>query len=382
MSRTPAAPGRPVRSRLLGLAAAVALVLTGCASATQTGASAPSPSVTATSAAASPTASVTPSEPATPTPTETPSATETPTQTPSVAAALMKQGSTGDDVKKLQARLIQLDWMIEGTVTGTYDQETAEAVEGFQSKRGIPSTGEVDQATWDRLVSMTKEPTANQLNNVLEPGPALYKKGSTGDKVRDIQARLAQLDWYNSPVDGTYGDTTVAAVKGFQDKRAIPVTGEIDQRTTDRLRAMTRTPTRAEMGLAPAAATTAVTLDDRCMTGRVLCIDKTARKLRWVINGQIQTTLDVRFGSEFTPTREGTFHVDSKSRDHVSTIYHTAMPYAMFFSGGQAVHYSSDFAARGYNGASHGCVNVRDLAGIKALFDKVNVGDTVIVYRS
>jgi lipoprotein-anchoring transpeptidase ErfK/SrfK len=57
------------------------------------------------------------------------------------------------------------------------------------------------------------------------------------------------------------------------------------------------------------------------------------------------------------------------------------MPYAMFFSGGQAVHYSPDFAARGYNGASHGCVNVRNLAGIQSLFAQARVGDKVIVYR-
>jgi lipoprotein-anchoring transpeptidase ErfK/SrfK len=54
----------------------------------------------------------------------------------------------------------------------------------------------------------------------------------------------------------------------------------------------------------------------------------------------------------------------------------------MFFSGGQAVHYSSDFAARGYSGASHGCVNVRDYGKIQWLFGKVNLGDKVIVYRS
>ena len=53
---------------------------------------------------------------------------------------------------------------------------------------------------------------------------------------------------------------------------------------------------------------------------------------------------------------------------------------AMFFSGGQAVHYSPDFASVGYNGASHGCVNIRDYAGIKKLFDTVRVGDKVIVY--
>ena len=45
------------------------------------------------------------------------------------------------------------------------------------------------------------------------------------------------------------------------------------------------------------------------------------------------------------------------------------------------MHNSPDFAARGYNGASHGCVNVRNLAGIRTLFAQVRVGDKVIVYR-
>ena len=54
----------------------------------------------------------------------------------------------------------------------------------------------------------------------------------------------------------------------------------------------------------------------------------------------------------------------------------------MFFSGGQAAHYSSDFAASGYAGASHGCVNVRDRAAVEWLFDEVRLGDKVIVYRS
>ena len=44
----------------------------------------------------------------------------------------------------------------------------------------------------------------------------------------------------------------------------------------------------------------------------------------------------------------------------MSTLYDSSMPFAMFFDGGQAVHYSADFAADGYYGASHGCVNIRD----------------------
>lgn len=124
--------------------------------------------------------------------------------------------------------------------------------------------------------------------------------------------------------------------------------------------------------------------DPRCMTGRALCISKNQRKMAWMKNGQIIKTFDVRFGAEGTrlATREGQFSVLWKSRNHVSSIYNTAMPYAMFFSGGQAVHYSSDFANRGYNGSSAGCVNVRDYEGIKWLFDtEVNNGDKVIVYR-
>ena len=101
-----------------------------------------------------------------------------------------------------------------------------------------------------------------------------------------------------------------------------------------------------------------------------------------MVDGKAQLTMDVRFGAVGTPTREGSFSIQRKERTWTSTIYHSKMPYSMFFSGGQAVHYSSDFAARGYAGASHGCVNVRDYDGIRWLFDRVQVGDKVIVYRS
>ena len=57
----------------------------------------------------------------------------------------------------------------------------------------------------------------------------------------------------------------------------------------------------------------------------------------------------------------------------LSTIYHSPMPYAMFFSGGQAVHYSSDFARPGYNGCSHGCVNIRARSTIRYVFNRIRV---------
>ena len=205
-------------------------------------------------------------------------------------------------------------------------------------------------------------------------------RGSQGSRVRGLQARLRQIGWYSGNVTGFYGSVTTTAVGGFQARRTIPVTGEVDQRTLDRLVAMTHQPTANELrNVTPI--TSSGRLDSRCMTGRAMCISKRTNSLVWVINGRPQLRTDVRFGSYQTPTREGSFNVGWKSRNHVSTIYHTAMPYAMFFSGGQAVHYSSDFAARGYSGASHGCVNVRNLSAIVWLFNQVRVGDKVIVYR-
>jgi lipoprotein-anchoring transpeptidase ErfK/SrfK len=122
-------------------------------------------------------------------------------------------------------------------------------------------------------------------------------------------------------------------------------------------------------------------IDSRCITkGRVLCINKKTRKLVYMVNGKPVQIMDVRFGSSKTPTRNGVFRVYRKSKNHVSSLYGSKMPYAMFFSGGQAVHYSSDFAARGYNGASHGCVNVRDKKKIAWVFARVKINDRVVVY--
>jgi peptidoglycan hydrolase-like protein with peptidoglycan-binding domain len=290
----------------------------------------------------------------------------------------MRLGDAGWRIRVLQSRLHQLDLHSE-VVTSRFDRETQQGVATFQRRRGWTADGVVDERTWDRIVARTAQPTSDALHNVYAPGRPLLQQGDTGMWVRQVQARLKQLHWYDGEVTGRYAGSTVEAVEGFQAKRRIPVTGQVDRRTLSRLKAMTRQPTKAELfNIVPAGPA----LDPRCATGRALCIDKSSRSLRWVVDGVVLRTVEVRFGSDELPTREGAFTVFRKSRDHVSSLYDTPMPFAMFFSGGQAVHYSPDFAANGYNGASHGCVNVRDRAAVAWLFGQVRIGDKVIVYRS
>lgn len=209
--------------------------------------------------------------------------------------------------------------------------------------------------------------------------PVVAAPGAKGAEVRELQARLRQLKLFDRNPTGYYGSVTAASVRDFQRQQGRARTGKVTKTLRASLNMRTHAPTRDE--LYPPTTRPLDTPDPRCLTGRALCISKESRTLAWMVNGQLREAMDVRFGSAYTPTREGEFTVDFKSRHHHSTLYDSPMPYAMFFSGGQAVHYSSDFAASGYRGASHGCVNVRDKKKISALFAQVRKGDKVVVYK-
>ncbi len=286
-------------------------------------------------------------------------------------------GDESDQVRELQARLKQLGHFV-AQPTGYYGDVTLGAVSEYQRAAGFEVSGTVFESTWAALTGATTAPTEDELY----PPQQVMGYGDNSEQVRELQARLKQLGHFPDNPTGYYGDVTTAAVLAYQEAAGIEATGTVFEPTWDALTAETAAPTEDEMypPLEVPDVEPAQDLDERCLEGRVLCISKTSNTMSWVVDGEVRTTVDVRFGAEETPTREGEFEVYWKSRNHHSTLYDSPMPYAMFFDGGQAVHYSEDFAANGYNGASHGCVNVRDEAAIAALFDEVVEGDRVVVH--
>jgi lipoprotein-anchoring transpeptidase ErfK/SrfK len=228
-------------------------------------------------------------------------------------------------------------------------------------------------------VGLATAPTAAAATYVSKAYTA-PKKGQSNSGVLALQRRLIKAKVLGSSyATGYFGNKTQAAVKRFQRRYGLAATGRVNRTTWNKLVKKTGT-IKISSG---SSSSGGGKIDKRCkFSGRALCIDKTRDKLYYVKNGRVIKTMDARFGCASSRTREGRFRVYWKSRHHVSTIYHTPMPYAMFFSGGQAVHYSSDFAARGYAGCSHGCVNIRNKSGIRWVFNRIRVGDRVIVYRS
>ena len=208
------------------------------------------------------------------------------------------------------------------------------------------------------------------------------KKGQKGPHIVALQRRLRAAKVLESKhISGYFGIRTENAVKRFQRRVGLDQTGKVGKRTWSLLVAETGKILIKKPFKWPPK--NSVNLPSRCETsGRVLCIDKSKRKLYYVKAGKIIKTADARFGCRGMRTREGTFKVFRKSRHHVSSLFNSPMPYAMFFSGGQAVHYSPDFARVGYNGCSHGCVNIRARSTVRWIFDQIRIGDRVYVYWS
>jgi lipoprotein-anchoring transpeptidase ErfK/SrfK len=99
------------------------------------------------------------------------------------------------------------------------------------------------------------------------------------------------------------------------------------------------------------------------------------------IRGRQVFGLDARFGQSSSPTRNGSWRIFRKVKNDYSAMYHSPMPYSLYFSGGQALHFSKYFRADGYWGASHGCINMRDYTNVVRLWKATPLGTPTYIYN-
>ena len=80
-------------------------------------------------------------------------------------------------------------------------------------------------------VSVTKTASSSSSSS----STTRLEKGSTGSDVKDLQTKLKKLGYYDATVDGSYGDTTAAAVKAFQKKYNLTADGIAGKETLKKL---------------------------------------------------------------------------------------------------------------------------------------------------
>jgi peptidoglycan hydrolase-like protein with peptidoglycan-binding domain len=140
----------------------------------------------------------------------------------------LEKGMRGDDVRKLQKRLKTLGYET-GPIDGVFGDITYSAVILYQGNANIHQDGIVGPVTWGKLnngaASLVPDP----------PQSNYLKKGSRGNAVTTVQARLIVLGYLNDDADGIFGKLTHAAVVAFQTDQGIKVDGIVGPVTYGRL---------------------------------------------------------------------------------------------------------------------------------------------------
>ncbi len=180
--------------------------------------------------------------------------------------------------------------------------------------------------------------------------------GSSGDSVRELERRLAELHYALERVDASYGQDTVDAVTAFQKVEGLPRTGRVDDAVWARL-------------------ATAATPRPRAGGGHVE-VDKARQVLFVVEAGKVTLILPVSTAGlpgKFTPV--GSFRVYRKVQGFdpspLGVLYAPS-----YFVGGYAVHGNPSVPPYP---ASHGCVRVPMWAA-ERVYAAMPIGEQVDVY--
>ncbi len=166
----------------------------------------------------------------------------TPSPTPTVQppTKTLRPGDKDEEVMLLQQRLKDLGYYT-GNITGVYNDATTEAVKAFQKKSSLEQDGVLGPITRTVLYGVnaiyavptaipvsTPTPTTTPLTpeNVI-----VIRAGSMGEVVRRLQARLQELGYYTSRLDGVYLTDDIEAVRAFQSANGLKVDGKAGYET-------------------------------------------------------------------------------------------------------------------------------------------------------
>jgi peptidoglycan hydrolase-like protein with peptidoglycan-binding domain len=154
-------------------------------------------------------------------------------------------GQKSNSIKVLEQRLGKLGYTT-GKADGIFSRETGAAVKAFRKDQKELSDGaqwlgkkarqvlkseasKLAHAPERRRIAPTKAQA--RLDRLTQLACGRLQEGSKGAAVKNVQAHLKAAGFDPKHTNGTFDERTGAAVKAFQAKSKLPVTGAVDQRT-------------------------------------------------------------------------------------------------------------------------------------------------------
>ncbi len=156
------------------------------------------------------------------TPTPSPTPTATPSYDTDTLSRTLTSGMTGSDVRLVQERLRELNYV--SSVTGTYDAQTVAAVKQFQKLHGLTEDGKAGKNTFTVLFSDAAIAYSDDLNSYETLHIYYDDYAPDAAAVSRMQTALRELD-YTVSVNGKFDETTYLAVLNFQMRNGLTTDG-------------------------------------------------------------------------------------------------------------------------------------------------------------
>ncbi len=157
-------------------------------------------------------------------------------------------GDKGTEILRIQWYLNRISYFLNGELptsapTGIFTQSTANNVKEFQRYFDLPQTGIINEATWNRIVSVYYSLLQNfpEEEEVLESYPGTpIRQGDEGENVLYIQQALNSIRNTISGInylseDGKFGSATATAVRQFQEFFSLTPDGIVGPETWRRI---------------------------------------------------------------------------------------------------------------------------------------------------
>ena len=143
----------------------------------------------------------------------------------------LSYGDSGEQVEKLQ-RALQIKKFYKGVVDGKFGNGTRDALKAYQTRNKLEVTGKADVPTIAKLFGRVLETTVKDdpkmkgITSISQIDvPRTTQRGASGKHVTALQQALKIKGYYDAPIDGSYGNKTVEAVKAFQKRMGLKQDG-------------------------------------------------------------------------------------------------------------------------------------------------------------
>ncbi|MGE5623596.1 MAG: L,D-transpeptidase family protein, partial [Methanocella sp.] len=193
--------------------------------------------------------------------------------------------------------------------------------------------------------------------------PVTLRPGDRNFIVGILQQQINSIGYSTLEVDNVFGPLTEQAVRGFQLRSGLPVTGVVDEATWRRLFAGFPLPAAVLGGDPP---------ESPNVGGYSIEVDIAKRQLTLYQAGIVQSVFPVAVGKPATPTPPGNYTILNKALDPGGSF---GTRWLGLTTDGIGIHGTNVPSSIGL-AVSNGCIRMYN-QDIESFFPVVNVGDPV-----